>query len=268
MAIVTEPKAPPTLRIYEGEGAERIRLVTLRRDQILMANFQRERLPRQIAKFTGEFDRTAYAFPLVAAFEGHYIDLDGQQRLGACEGIGLELVAVLLVEGIATKERLAELFLRINRDRKLLSAFEKFIGSLGAADPGSMLINKSLQEYDLHMGKSASASGAVPAGAIVAIYDKGGSDLLERVLYIRQLAWGNSPSREAYEGKTLLGLATFIGRYFDRIDDDRLVMKLSKLHPGYILKAVDNAMGQSKSVTYSDWLREQYNSGLRGGRRL
>lgn len=258
--------AAPTLRVYNGEGKETIRLARLRLDEILTPIFQRDRLIKQIEKFAGDFDKTAYAFPTVALFHGNYIDLDGQQRLASCELRGDEEVAVMLVEGVATKERLAELFLKINRDRKLLTSFQKFVGALEAKDPGAVAMQKLVGEYDLTMSKSASQYGHVPTGSIVTIYERGGAEQLERTLRIRQQAWGATPSREAHEGKTLVGLATFIGRFYEHIEDERLVTVLRKLHPAYILTMTDKSSEQK--VSYAEFLRREYNRGLRGKGKL
>lgn len=253
----------PTLPVYHGQGEETIRLVTIAFALIERPDFQRDRLKRQIERYTRDWDATAYAFPMVAYFQGHYIDLDGQQRLGASEELGREKVVVMLLEGVASKERLADLFLRLNRDKKLLDAFQKFIGALAAKDRGALTQQKLLEQFCLEMGKSATSAGHVPAGAIAWIFDRGGSELLERVLMVREMAWGDNPCREAFESKTLTGLATFISRYFDKINDDWLVAKLRKLHPGYILTKTSH---RDVTVTYADFLREYYNKGLRKGR--
>jgi hypothetical protein len=258
--------APSTLRVYKGEGAETIRLAELSRGEILTPTFQRERLIKQIEKFAADFDKTAYAFPTVALFRGHYINLDGQQRLASCELRGDDEVVVMLVEGVATKERLAELFLKINRDRKLLTSFQKFVGALEAKDPGAVAMNKLVDAYDLTMSKSGTQYGHVPTGSIVKIYERGGAEQLERTLRIRQQAWGATPSREAHEGKTLIGLATFIGRFYEHIEDERLVTVLRKLHPAYILTMTDKSSEQK--ISYAEFLRREYNRGLRGKGKL
>jgi hypothetical protein len=166
---------------------------------------------------------------------------------------------------VKSAERLASLFLKVNRDRKLLNAFEKYIGALDAKDKGTLDIHRILSEFNLEVAKSATTAGKVPAGAVARIHANGGSELVQRVFSVREMAWGNSPSREANEGKTLQGIASFLKRYWDKIEDDRLIAILQKQHPGYILKAVDKSV-QIKS--YSDYLRDQYNKGLRGQKKL
>lgn len=263
-------KVPTKLATYGGKNAETIRLAHLHLADIEMPSYQRDRKQAHINKIKDAFDLTAYAFPAVALFNDHQICLDGQQRLAALELLGKEECVVLLYEGITSSQRLAEIFLLINRDRKLLNAFEKHVGALGMNDRGSLDIRKILAEFDLEVSKSASGNGHVPAGAITSIYNSGGREILTRVVRVRTLAWGGLGAREANEGKTLLGLAQFIARYTnpeqpDRVDDDRLIGILKKRHPGFILGYVSKS---KEVITYSDYLRTEYNRGLRGKGRL
>lgn len=230
--------------------------------------FQRDRIQPHIEKMAAEWDETAYAFPHVAVFEGGLICIDGQQRLAACEKRGKETAIVVLIDGVRTKERLANLFLKINRDRKLLNAFQKFIAAHYSKDRGSLEIARIVKQFGLEVSKSATANGKIPAGAITQIHEFGGGEILTRTLRIREMAWGATASREANEGKTLLGLGRFLKRYTDKVDDERLISILAKQHPGYILQAIDRRRGISQITTYSDYLRDQYNKGLRGKGKL
>jgi len=266
MAATTTYETFTPLARYDGESGETIKMVKLPLDAILIPDFQRERIARQIAKLAAEWDETAYGFPVVAGYKGGLICLDGQQRLAAAEEKGIPYVVVLLIEGVKKWERLANLFLKFNRDRKLLNAFEKFVAALTAKDRGTLDIAKLLESYGLVAGKSSSVNGRVPIGTVTYIYDKMGRNTLDRVLHIRTQAW-HVPSKEANEGQTLLGLATFVKRHFDRLDDDRLIDLLRRHHPGYLLEATDQRRGSIK-VAYSDHLRELYNKGLRGKARL
>lgn len=251
---------------YDGRNGETITLVRLPLADILTPGFQRERLPRHISKIAAELDATAYAFPVVALFKGNFLALDGQQRLAALEALGEETVTVLLVEGIASEARLADLFLKINRDRKLLNAFQKYVAALESRDRGTVEMKRLLDEFSLEAAKSASANGKVPVGAIAKIFADGGTDLARRVLMLRTQAWP-VPSKEANESKTLLGLALFIRRNWDKLDDGRAISVLAKHHPGYLLEATDQSRG-SFFPAYSDYIRDLYNKGLRGKGRL
>lgn len=265
-ATVESAVAPKPIKVHDGQFGETVYLATLAIARIEMPTFQRERLLVHIDKIASEWDATAYAFPCVALFEGRLICIDGQQRLAALQKQGEHHATVHVVVGIASEERLAELFLRINRDRKLLNAFRKFVAALHANDAGALEIDTILRKFGKEAATKATASGKVPAGSIARIYDLGGGELLSRVLMIIENAWGNLDVREAYEGKTLVGLATFLRRYWEKINDQRLVGLLRGHYPGYILQAVEKR--QANPMTYSDYLREQYNKGLRGKSKL
>ncbi len=254
--------------VYHGASDETIRIAEIALAEIVTPGFQRERKAPHIAKIAGEYDATAYIFPIVAVFKDEFIGIDGQQRLAALEQKEATSAFVLLIEGIKSMERLAALFLKINRDRKLLSALEKYLGAVAAKDKGTLEIQRITGEFGLEVSHSASANGRLPAGAVESIYRSGRGELLQRVLMVREIAWGNTGAREANEGKTLAGLAKFLKRYWDNVDDDRLVTILRKQHPGYILQAIDKNRGVSQIMSYSDYVREQYNKGLRGKGKL
>src|SRR5215831_3133323 len=125
MAEAIETSAPVARRKYEGKANETITLASVVIASVAMPGFQRERYVRHIAKIATEFDPTAYAFPICATFRNHTICIDGQQRLAALEKNGIASTVVLLIEGITSEARLADVFLKINRDRKLLNPLEK-----------------------------------------------------------------------------------------------------------------------------------------------
>lgn len=266
-ASLIATSALDALLLHEGKRQETVKIVSIPLGAIVMPGFQRERIQSHITKLGAEWDDTAYAFPMVAEFRGNFIAIDGQQRLAAAESLGKKKVDVLLIEGVRSIERLAELFLRMNRDRKLLNAFQKHVAALEAKDRGTVEIARVLDSFGLEASKSAAINGKVPIGAVTAIHDKGGSDLLARVLKARTQAWGDTPSREANEGRTLLGIALFLGRYWDQVDDGRLIGMLRRHHPGYLLESTDQKRGSFRAA-YSDHLRDLYNKGLRGKGRL
>jgi hypothetical protein len=259
-----ETMTTPVPVVYQGYADESVRLESIPIPMIQMPGFQRDRMHREITKMAAEFDATGYAFPIVALFRGEFLALDGQQRLASLEMRGEESATVLLVQGVKTPKRLAAIFLCVNRDRKLLNALQKYIGALSAEDAGTKDIERIVGSFGYEVGKSASQYGKVPAGAIVTIHERGGNDLLERVLFVRECAWGRTPSREAFESKTLLGLAAFLRRHGAKVDDDRLINVLAKHHPGYILDRTT----KTPTITYADYIREQYNKGLRGSKKL
>lgn len=248
-----------------GEGDELISIAIAAIAAIAMPGFQRSRKERHIEKIASEFDATGYVFPVVALFNDELICIDGQQRLAALELRGETSAAVLLIEGVKDRKRLAQIYLMINRDRKLLSAFEKYIGAVDAADRGTVQAKKITEQFGLHIGRAASRNGSVPAGAVVQIWSLGGGALLERVYRVRQESWNGEV--ESNEAKTLLGLARFLKRYDEKVDEQHLISELRKRHPASMLDAVYGRADMAK-ISYADYLRDLYNKGLRGKARL
>jgi len=260
------PSAFDALSRYDGRNEETAKLSRLPLDAILIPDFQRDRIAPHIKKLTAEYDATAFIFPIVALFKGNLIDLDGQQRLAAAEALGEQRVVCVLIEGIASRERLADLFLKFNRDRRLLNAFQKFVAALDAKDRGTLSIHAILERHGKHVAKKASANGGMPAGAVTSVHANGGNDRLDRVVRTIRQAWP-TPSQEAHEAETILGLALFLKRDWEKIDDNRLISVLRKHHPGYLLEAADHQRGALRA-SYSDYIRDLYNKGLRGKGRL
>lgn len=265
-SVISTSPFPPLVQ-YDGREGESVSMVSIPLGAIEIPTFQRERKQRHIQKIFAEWDETAYVFPLVALFEDRFLVLDGQQRLAAAEMLSLERVVVLLVQGVRSKDRLAEIFLHCNRDRKLLGPFEKYLAAVDANERGSVEIKLKLAEYGFVGAKSAAVNGKLPIGAVVQIHERGGVEYLDRVLMVRSLAWGDTPSREANEARTLLGLHAFLRRHWDKIDDDHLVKVLSRHHPGYLLQATDPERGSFRAA-YADYLEREYNRGRRGKARL
>lgn len=249
---------------YQGKAGETVTMAEIRVDTIVIPPFQRDRIRGHIQKLAAEWDETAYAFPVIAFFRDHFVCIDGQQRLAAAEERGQERATVLLILGVTSPSRMAELFLLLNRDRRLLNPFQKFVAALESKDTGTITADRIVTAANLEVGKSATIGGKIPAGAVWRIYGMGGKNLLQHVLDVREAAWGATPSRERNEAATLLGLASFLKRYSEKVDMERLVRVLAKHHPGYLLQAVSTVPTQS----YADYLRDQYNRGLRGKLKL
>lgn len=254
---------------YSGEGAETFRLATVPVAEVLanIPGFQRDRMTLHHEKIAREFDRSAYALPIVASFRGHLVVIDGQQRFVALESLGHETTTVLLLEGVPDARRLAELYLLYNRDRKNLTAFAKYVGALEAEDRGTLEIAKILDGFGLEMAVRATMTH-VPAGAVTFIYGKGGRELLTRVLQAVGVGW-EQVGREKHERMNLLGVMTFVRLSPENLDEARLARIMKKLDPALIVSEVEARAGvRNKLGSYADRLGLRYNKGLRGKARI
>ena len=256
-----------------GKDSEVISLVAVALNLIKIPHFQRPRIDAHIQKIAREWDRTAYFLPVVALFKGHYVCLDGQQRLAAVEVLGGEEIEVALIEGVISQQRLAALFLRFNRDRRLVQAFDKFVAALDAKDRGSLDVQALLEKFGLEAGRKAS-SERIPTGALLRVHEKGGAAFLERVLRVVTEAWptgvdGRPRAAEAHEGQTILGISEFMYRYRgddDGLSDERVIAVLAANHPRWLITAA--RQDGTFVANYVAELKNQYNRGLRGKARL
>lgn len=244
---------------YLGEGDETVRLAVVPFVVVLYPDFQREK-KRHHESMAADLDRTAYIFPTVLLFEGRYLGVDGQQRIEGLKLRGETEGVVHLVENVASYKRAAEIYVRMNRDRKNLDSYEKFVGSHAAHDPGTLTIHTILQEFDWHAAKSAAGADHIPAGAAITIHKRYGDEILRRTCSISRRAWGEENARESREARTLLGLSAFLKNYFEEIDDATLVVALRKVHPSSVLSKVQgDTMPGNYNARYIAYMKTLYN---------
>lgn len=167
--------------------------------------------------------------------DGTYWVIDGQHRVEALRILGIGSVMCLVEE---TEDQATEaLVFMLRNTRKEVLAFDKFRARLTAHDPDVVAIDAACRAYGFPLAKSG--AGAFSCVATVeriwrglnAMTAERGPATLKATLGLMRSAWGATLPRPS--GDITLALATFLDRYGDKVDTNRLALKLSGAPGGW-----------------------------------
>lgn len=179
----------------------------------------------QAQKYAANFDFDAIGFPVVSRRDGIYWIVDGQHRIGALEIMGWadQKIQCEVWDDLSEAEE-AELFLRRD-DRTAVTTIDKYMIGLVARRPVELAINKVVEGRGLRVGKSSSSPKTITAvAALGGVYERGGSDLLRRVLTL--LREGFPDDSRAFKSKMMTGMSYVAARYGSQLKDEVVIAKL------------------------------------------
>jgi len=216
-----------------------------------------------------EMDLDKLGNPTLNFRDGHYYVVDGMHRVEALKVFGFAdyRIQCWVYEGLTEQEE-AEQFLVLNH-KLTVDTFASFRVAVQAGREVEVDIDRIVNAVDLRISRDTSRPGTVRAvGMLRRIYRRAGAKTLQRTLTVARDAFGDT----GMESVVLDGLALVVGRYEDRIDDEVLVTRLSKLNGGApALSAKAEVMRQrtakSKTHCVAAVVVEAYNAG-RGGPRV
>lgn len=237
------------------------------------AQAQRKLLPNWAKSIADSFDVMALGAFIISARSGHYYVVDGQHRLEALRILGRDdsLVDCLVYQDL-TKSEEAALFIKYN-NTKIVRAVDKFHVRVTSKEEVACDIKSICDSLGItiqggaHRVNTTSAVGALDkiySGQIVkSDPPRDGRVLLSETLAILQDAWGGD--EQALTAGMLTGLAAFLARYDDQIDQKRLV-RLMKSYSGGAAGMIRNAKALrdirriSPIGSYAGLLVDMYNS--------
>ncbi|MEV4078003.1 DUF6551 family protein [Nonomuraea fuscirosea] len=150
--------------------------------------------------------------------------VDGMHRTEACRLRGLRTIQAEIHYGL-TQQQEATLFLIKNRESAKVSTLDEYRVGLTAGDELCVNVDRVLKSHSLGLGSSSTNSvGAV--SAVLRITKQHGPEVLDRTLKVVEAAWGRD--KESWDGVILGGLATFLSRHGNGIDDDELAKRMLK----------------------------------------
>jgi len=200
--------------------------------------------------------------------DGSLYVIDGQHRKEAKARQDPDGVLDAEIHEGLTRQEEAEMFLRLNRDRKAVRPFDNYRVALVAGMPNETRVHSEVTARNLEVSHSPSANriSAVQAMLSIVQKDKDHDGLLGEVLDVAESAWGRTA--ETWDNMVMRALATVIHKNRGIIDLDRLATILRKHLVGqWKAAAVNNAVGGGGSESRSNRLVEvivtKYNSGLR-----
>jgi len=150
--------------------------------------------------------------------------VDGMHRVEACRIKGIKTIKAEVHRGL-TQQQEATLFLIKNREAAKVSTLDEYRVGLTAGDELCVNVDKVLRKHNLGLGSSSTNSvGAV--STVLRITKQYGPEILDRTLKIVEAAWGRG--KETWDGVILGGVAMFLHRHGDKIDDEELAKKMLK----------------------------------------
>jgi len=157
-----------------------------------------------------------------------YAVIDGQHRWAAARFLAdpPQLVAHVH-EGLSVTGE-AELFAKLNRQRKQITTWDHWKARRAAGDPLVSAIEASITR----VGLKVTESGVTPGGiSCVSTVEKiassaGGINLLDNTLTVLTAAWPNQ--RVMYEAPLVMGTALVLAAFGERIDHQHLINALAE----------------------------------------
>jgi hypothetical protein len=109
-----------------------------------------------------------------------------------------------------------------------VTAYDKFMKAVNAGMPTECAIKKLVEGLGIKITKQRSETGIAAVSALQKVYNREGSETLERALRIIRDAYGPA----AYDHAMIAGFGKLCGRYNGQIDEPDAVRTLSKAHGG------------------------------------
>lgn len=204
--------------------------------------------------------------------DGTFAVVDGQHRLAAARTIGERFLPCVVLREI-TLEQEAELFAKLQTERRNVRPTQRFRAEVVAGKPRAVFIARELERRDIELtqtsGRMASANSLAAIAALESVYDRDPDTLVE-VLDLLVAAWPQTRGRFANE--LIRGVAAFLFAH-PQADRPRLLRALEESTPEEIGERSTNlrkgvGMGGASAVYTRRVIEALYNKGLPGRRRL
>lgn len=157
---------------------------------------------------------------------GKWAIIDGQTRWVAMTDLGFKRVPCVVFTGL-TQAQEADLFGRLQKERRGVLSYHRFRSALVAKKPEALAINSIVQATGYTVGPQAKAGRMIPAVAALEQAYRRGPDVLERTLLVFKEAWRE---KWMFEGGHLKGMARYLHDN-PHVDDERLARRLSIVSP-------------------------------------
>lgn len=221
-----------------------------------------------IEEIVSNFDPDKLGVLTVSERDGTFWVVDGGHRLHALVKMGYEdqLIQCWTYHGLSETAE-ADLFLDLNNVR-VVSGMDKFKVAVVAGRSVESQVDAVVREQGLSIGTYGGETSIRCVGALMKVYDQGGTKVLERTLQIIRDAYGKA----GFSARVVEGIGMFVATYENTFDQDRLVSKLKQkmggvsglLNQAQITRAT---YGVSMAAAVAATAVETYNQG-RGGNKL
>lgn len=260
MFNIREGKCDVDKNVWEGCSLKYLPV-----NKIKIANYQRSTMTGKskevIKKIIAEFDPGAFQ-PLMVnkRSDGSYYCYDGGHKLVGVRTKSFKLVPCWVVEE-KTEQEEAELFLKLNGNRKSMNSVDMFAAEIYADKKESEEIEKIVNECGFTVER-----GYYPANKINSIdtlkriYKQIGASGLKRTLFLISKTWGEDKYRT--HNKILKGIADIIKTYGDCLQDYIFIKQMQTHKPIEIIIEGDYKKKTSKTP-YAEAIWALYNKHMR-----
>lgn len=198
--------------------------------------YQRKKKPKHIRDIANNFDKEKAGSLVIGEREdGQRYIIDGQQRTEGALIAGItELPGLIIKTGSSGKQREAEIYNAINKNRKNQTARENFKARLATGDEDAQELSRILKSEGF-LSPEESLSGKTRWGhiqaitSLEAIHKKYGSRVVLSALRLVNQVWLGQ--QDAFRGPVLLGLMYFLGENREVVNTERMARLLSKITP-------------------------------------
>lgn len=206
-----------------------------------------------------EFNPDLMGFIHVSHRDGWYYIVDGQHRVRAAIiflGDTSQQVQCHVYEGL-TCEQEASLFLELNNTKKQ-GPMSRYKVALTAGKPDELDVERICRSLDLRIGLDKSCEEIGCVTAILATYRKHGPASFSFAMRVIRDSYGY----DGFKKQTISALALIKDRYGDKLDEGKLVERLSK--SGIVAlnqqgKAMKEATGNPADQCYAHAMIQFYN---------
>ena len=194
--------------------------------------------------------------------DGHHRSVAVQKRFGKDE-----LVPCVILSA-SDPIRAAQIFDRLNTQRKAPSAIDKFKVRVTGKSAEHLAVSAIVEEAGFEI-KNSPLDGFIRATeALMFVYKRNGAEILALTLKTIKATWGMD--NNAMSSPIINGYASFLAQHGDKIDIDRFVDRMSKdFTPGKLIGA-QKALREAQHGTAGNAVRviliHAYNKGLRSGK--
>lgn len=243
------------------------------------ARVQRTLDPHHVNGIAKKYDPELFGLGHVSLrSDGFYYCIDGQHRGFAAVQSGNGDVPVLYQVYVGlTLQQEADLFIKLNANKKAAHSLDIFRLSVAAGHPTYIAVEKTLARFGLHVADRRTKGGVASTVAMLHIYngrisgsvasaDASGmpeARLLDGTLHVLTQAYGTS-EQDAFDGLMLKGIAATILKHADKIDLDILIKSLSKTMAGDTLRrirGIASMSGANKVEAAITFFENRYNYG-------
>ncbi len=191
--------------------------------------YQRDLSKKQVTRTSDNFDPFQINPVKVSRREGSNYVINGQHTIEIVAKISgsrdTPVWCMIYDEMDYTTE--ANVFAEQMKFVRALTPHDIFVAKIEADDHDSLMIRAIVEEYDLTVSNEAKPGNVCAIKALEDIYDRLGSEVLNRTLRICVSTWEGDP--RSLTSNMLKGLAILLAAYDDRIKDSIFVEKLSEI---------------------------------------